>query len=213
MTAQISVHLDNYLAYLLGFRFAYFTAREKLASQRGKEINLAEFAILHSKGGRRLPLWIRSIHDEPKRNGGTPARSDGLINKYDLRDFYDSLVEQISRYKIVPKTRIETLASYLAGQVSARVSTLADFAGIGTSTARNWLRLCAEHQILEPFHTMHESFFLNVRLIELTIDGNLKSSAYFEANFAKDLAALRKRRDWIAESPIGYFYGQHDRVF
>jgi len=205
MTSLISAQLDNYMNNLARFRNAYFVAREKYSSRNSRELNLAEFAILHSRGGRRLPLWVRTIE--------LSSSLECVITKHELRDFYDHLVEQIGKYKIVPKTRVEILASYLAGQISAGVTTLADYAGIGTSTARNWLRNCAEHEILEPFHTFHESYFLNVNLIGLVIDGNQKISDYFAANFARDLASLRKRKDWLNESQLGYFYGSPEPVF
>lgn len=201
MPSQISLHIEGYLQHFKRFRAAYFAAREKILARGIKDLNLAEFAVLHSRGGRRVPLWLRATAENPD----TPAEC--VITKHDLRDFYDYIFEQISQDRIVPKTKIETLSVYLTGQICARVSTLSDFAGIGTSTARNWLRLCAEHQIVEPFHTAHESFFLNMRLIELVIDGRGSASQFFAAQFGRDLAMLRRRKDWMAESPIASFYG------
>ena len=61
MTSLISAQLDNYMNNLARFRNAYFVAREKYSSRNSRELNLAEFAILHSRGGRRLPLWVRTI--------------------------------------------------------------------------------------------------------------------------------------------------------
>jgi hypothetical protein len=201
MPSQISLHIEGYLQHFKRFRAAYFVAREKMLTRGIKDLNLAEFAVLHSRGGRRVPLWLRATAE----HSDTPAEC--VITKHDLRDFYDHLFELISKHRIVPKTKIETLATYLVGQVCARVSTLSDFAGIGTSTARNWLRLCAEHQLLEPFRTAHESFFLNMRLIELVIDGRSSESQFFAAQFGSDLEILRRRKDWMAESPIASFYG------
>jgi len=203
MRSQFSALLGQYRDDLLRYRRVVLQVQEMLIQRRRKPLNLAEFAILHVRGGRRVPLWIRSLDLKPAQN----LRDDQELELGQIQENYDALKEKISYFAVVPKTKTGVLSLFLAGNIVARGQSLADFAGISLATAHNWLRRSVDIGILDLFHSGHEIFYLNLDLIEIALDGQGVPTGQTKSRLQSDLNELRNRKDWLAESSIANFYG------
>jgi hypothetical protein len=203
MRTQFSTLTTQYLEDLLRFRQVVVEVQELLSQRKRKPLNLTEFAILYVRGGRRVPLWIRSI--AYKKSQHLNGNDDLELSQ--IQDICELLKDKISYFSVVPKTKIGVLSLYLAGQLVARGQSLSDFAGVSLATAHNWLRKSADVGILEVFHSGHEIFYLHLDLIETVLEGYSSPIGQTRTRLQSDLSELRNRSDWLAESSIANFYG------
>lgn len=203
MRSQFSTLLGQYREDLYKFRTLVVQVQEMLSQRKRKPLNLAEFAVLHVRGGRRIPLWIRSI--DLKQADSSQLRQELAMSQ--IQEHYDLLKEKITYFSVVPRTKCGLLSLFLAGQIVARGQSLADFAGVSLATAHNWLRKSVDAGILEIFHSGHEIFYLNLDLIEIALAGYAAPTGETKIRLQSDLNQLRNRRDWLAESAIANFYG------
>lgn len=203
MPELISQVVAGYLTQLMKFRGTLLGVQKDLQARGRPQLNLAEFVLGYCRGGRRFPIWMLKIDDSIHSR---PYSIDNLT-AHGLRDFYDTVLDLLSKSEVVPKTKCPTLAAYLTGKMCATASTLSQFAGISNSTAHVWLKRCSEIGILERFQTVHEFFYFNPRLIELTIIGFNSDDERFTGEIRREIAELRKRRNWFEQSPSFSFYG------
>ncbi len=203
MSELIGQLADNYCKQLLKFRGVFLGVQNELQSRGRTRLNIAEFVIGYSRGGRRFPLWMINIDASIY---GRPFSIDDLTT-HGLRDYYSKMLGLVKNRKLVPNSKAAILAAYLSGKICATAASLSEFAGIGISTAHIWLKRSAEIGILEKFQTYHEIFYLNPRLIELALTGTNEMDERFATGIVQGIAELRKRRDWLSESSIFSFYG------
>lgn len=203
MSEIIGQVVEGYCKQLLKFRGIFLGVQNELQFRGRTRLNIAEFVLGYSRGGRRFPLWMANIDASIY---GRPFSVDDLTS-HGLRDFYSKTLERVNDRKLVPKTKAPTLAAYLSGRICASAASLSEFAGIGISTAHIWLKRSAEIGILEIFQTYHEVFYLHPRLIEIALTGSNQADDRFVSGITRGIAELRQRGDWLAESPIFSFYG------
>lgn len=205
MTDAAKSQFDQFLSSLNHFRNVYLEVNESQVARNKTPLNIPEFALLHVRGGRRVPLWIRSIRSKtPKADSQFFETKSG-----DIQKLFIQVLEAIRYFRVIPSTRSATLASYVSGNLIASAKSLADFAGIGVSTAHVWLRKCHEIGLLHVFSTSHEIYYINVTLIELVLTGREAKGGLFQLKILADLEKLRARKDWLAESAVLSFYNHY----
>lgn len=200
MPLQLWDLLTIHLRALMRFRGTYLRAQEVMAN-RGR-FNIPEFAMVHTRGGRRVPLWMKNIDAEViNSSSNLPA-----LELSQLQDYYAQILDSIKYFAIVPKTKASILAQYLIGAVCGSAQQLSDFAGVSLSTAHNWLRECSEIKILMDFRSAHEVFYLHPSLIELALTNRITKNGNFKIEFNKSIELLYDRRNWLEESKLASFY-------
>lgn len=191
---------SNYQRNLMKFRGVYL-GTSRIMVNRGR-FNVAEFAMVYTRGGRRVPQWMKTFDTrELNARSGMP---DLEISQ--IEDLFVDLRENIRYFALVPNTKANILAEYLAGTVCATAQSLSDFAGISLSTARSWLSKCSDRNLLCDFRSKHETFYLNANLIELALTGQVNTISFFKTEFQKSLELLFAKRNWLDESKLASFY-------
>ena len=201
MQRNFEYQSDSYLATLMDYRARYLAARARFSAKKMGQPNIPELAVLLARGGMRLPQWLKSVNVELE-NLRQPLQH---FDERDLHHHFDRVRRQLLINRVVPKTKIDLLTSYLCGQTCATALSLCSFAGIAKSTAHKWLGRCAVIGLVEIFQTVHEVFYLQPQLIQLVLIGTSDSQSLFRTDFNRDLSQLRARRDaWLQTSKLAH---------
>lgn len=199
METDFRILATSHLAKLLFFRGAYLGTLERLKHQRLGRVNIAELVVLITRGGRRVPPWIRNLKTS-EINAEFPLQE---LSEYELHKYFDEICGMLALYRVVPGTKNRLFATYLTGQVCATAGSLTKFAGISKSTAHKWLHRCFEFKLLEVFETEHEIYYLQPALMQLVIVGTTEPRHLFRYEFQEDLAELRRRsKYWLQRSKL-----------
>lgn len=181
------------------FRFLYLEIRDAWSGRRSSHLNPVELAVVLTRGGRRVPYWLRALRTEVA-SSKFPLHD---LNEALLHKHFHEIEELLSIHRVVPKTKRRLFATYLAGQVCATASSLVDFAGIAHSTAHKWLYRCTEFKLLEVFQTDHEVFYLQPALLQLVLVGTTEKQHLMRFHLEDELAELRRRsRNWLQMSAL-----------
>ncbi len=204
MDTEFELLASKYLDSIYRFRAKYLGARERLKFLNRGSVNLAEFTVLVTKGGDRVPKWLRQI-DHKDMQLQIPLHE---ISKGDLLANFQDVRNNLYRHKIVPKTKNRLFATYLSGELCPTAASLSRFAGIARSTAHIWLHRCAQYKLLDEFETEREVYYLNAALIQIALTGSLSKSSLFLQGYLEDLARLKRRkRNWLATSNLVVRFG------
>lgn len=186
---------EIFVPALQKFREAY-----SLAVDRRISFNLCELAVLHQRGGRRVPTWAtRRIESRPTalsfRNSLPPITTQLL---FDLRH---DLQRKIFIDRVIPRTKAQVFATFLASNICATAEGLAGHAGMTLKTARNWLRQAERAGLVARFNGGHEVFYLNFELLCLVTEGQRLHPAFLASRVA-ELSDLNSRNNWLNRSRI-----------
>jgi hypothetical protein len=163
------------------------------------KVNIAEFAVITACGDSRLPRWMKTI-ESLSIFEEFPLQP---ITLHDLVARFVLIKAELELHRIVPKTKSQLLASYLAGTTCATAESLRKFASITKTTAHSWLNRCVEHKLLDVFETRRDKYFLNPALMQLALIGHSDSRSIFYREYLDDLAMLRRRKNyWLATSKL-----------
>lgn len=199
METDFKILTSSHIAQLMTFRGLYLGAMERLKSRRLGRVNIVELVVLLTRGGRRVPLWLRTL-DSNEANVEFPLQE---LNELEVHKYFENLCFQLRIHRVVPRTKHRLFASYLSGQVCATAASLTAFAGISKSTAHKWLYRCVEFKLLNVFETGHEIFYIQPALVQLVIVGTTEPKHVFRYDFDEDLADLRRRSAfWLQRSKL-----------
>lgn len=198
MESNFSFESSRHFYKLVDFRRLYLDARDSY-SRRSTKVNIPELAVLIARGGTRVPYWIRSLI----ASKSTHERPFQEITKQLIFEHYLWLTTQIRLHRIVPRTKAEKFALYLAGEVCATAESLIEFIGLANSTAHRWLQRAAKAGLLDEFRTDHEVYYLQPKLLQLALVGNVDPDNLFTFDYRDQLAQLRARRhNWLQTSNL-----------
>lgn len=199
METDFDLMASSHVIRLQIFQDLFQTTKSVFESKSNRQLNIAELAVLLSRGGRRLPHWLRSeLHFKPSQ-----VRPLHQITEQQIYSYYLSLLQKIRANRIVPNTRSNLFATYLTGQVCANSKSLSAFAGISISSAHRWLQRAVECDILDTFKSDHEVYYLQPDLLQLVIVGKVNRESIFHYELLDDLSRLRRRsHNWLQTSKL-----------
>jgi hypothetical protein len=204
MDTEFESLTDKYLDSIYKYRAKYLGARERFRLLNRGDVNVAEFTVLITRGGDRIPIWLRQLNHK-EMHLQFPLHE---ISKGDLLARYQETRSSLYRHKIVPKTKNRLFAAYLSGELCPTAASLSRFAGIARSTAHIWLHRCAQYKLLDEFETEREIYYLNAPLIQIALVGSSSKSSLFLQDYFRDLANLRQRKhSWLATSKLVVRFG------
>lgn len=199
METDFNVLATSHLAKLMIFRGSYLGAMRRLKYQRRGRVNVAELAVILTRGGRRVPLWIRNL----SISGVNQEYPLHQLSEHQLHKYFDHVCRLLTLHRVVPRTKNLIFAAYLTGQVCATADSLCKFAGIARSTAHKWLSRCVEFKLLETFQTEHEVYYVQPALMQLVLVGSTEPKHIFRYEFEDDLAELQGRSSmWLERSKL-----------
>lgn len=199
METDFNLLASSHVTKLEIFRGYYLGVMEHLSRERLGKVNSAELAVLLTRGGRRIPTWMRSMSTK-EVNLDFPLQE---LTEQQLHRYFAELQATLLLHRVVPKTKITLFATYLAGHVCANGESLTRFAGIAKSTAHKWLSRCTEFGLLEIFQTEHEIYYVHPALMQLVMVGSTEQKHLYRHEFMLDLAELRRRsRFWLQRSRL-----------
>jgi hypothetical protein len=191
MHPDLDSRLINSIPSLLRLQNFFLVASERhLSSQRrmGRSLplpNFAEIALISCRPKPRLAAWLISANTCP-----TPSTS---LSVSDLLTLRNQLKVSLTESRVVPKTKMPTLVTYLSLSPCPTVSNLAEFAGIHPSRAKVWLRRATDLSILKCHRKSNELIFLNLDLVSMLADASQELVAE-QFDFAVS------RPDWLKHS-------------
>lgn len=165
-------------------------AHSNRRAQLGRTPNLAEFCLVATRGESRLALWLQR---DFRHDASVFSAIDVLELRVQFVGLLDDESTKNSRATLVPASKLELLATYLAITPCPTVSSLSRFAGIHVSRARVWLKRLSQASIIRGHSRPNELFFLNTllvsRLFRISPD---RLNAQFDVTVAK--------LDWLKRS-------------
>lgn len=210
METEFSLLATSHIAKLMIFRGSYLGVMEKLKNNRIGRVNVVELVVLLTRGGRRIPAWIRNINTR-EINEEFPLRD---LSEHELHKYFDDVRRNLTLHRVVPDTKNQLFATYLTGQVCATARSLGAFAGISKSTAHKWLYRCVEFKLLDVFATEHEVYYVQPALMQLVLVGTTDPKNLFRYELQDDLAELRRRSsNWLQRSKLVQRFDQDLRTY
>jgi len=171
-------------------KFFLVASQRHLSSQRhmGRSQplpNFAEIALISCRPKPRLAAWLISASKCP-----TPSTS---LSVSDLLILRNQLKVSLTESRVVPKTKMPTLVTYLSLSPCPTVSNLAEFSGIHPSRAKVWLQRATDLSILKCHRKSNELIFLNLNLVSM-----LASTS--QELLAEQFDFAVSRQDWLRRS-------------
>ena len=146
--------------------------------------NMVELALVASRGSKRLVGWLQVPN---------LALQSAQVQVVELLKLRARFADTLCSRQIVPSTRIDCLATYLAVHPCPSVATLSDFAEIDRQTARKWIKTLAREGLLCLKATPRDLHAINPELLSLL-------SAVSTAAIRQQFEALIRNRHWLKDS-------------
>lgn len=159
--------------------------------------NLAELAIIYCRPRPRLAPWLASPNP-----GSSPASSPASsltahpstsLSVSDLLILRHEFIRRLTARGVVPKTKLQTLATYLAVTPCPTISNLSAFACVHPSRAKVWLQRLTDLTLLKCHKTPNELVFLNLHLVSALADMTPES-------IGEQFESTVSRRQWLKRS-------------
>lgn len=119
--------------------------------------NLVELAIAYARSPNRMAYWLTRQ---------TSAKTI-TIDLHALLELRADFQAKLADLKIIPQSRTEQVATYLASTACPTTGDLASFAEIHANTARRWLLRMRARGLLLVNATVNEIFCANVPVLTL----------------------------------------------
>lgn len=145
-------------------------------------VNLAELVLVASRGSRRLPPWLLR-----SQNSQTGVAIEALL---EIRAQFS---KKICESKVVPRTKVGLLATYLSVSACPSVSSLVEFASIQPNRARLWLRRLSGAGLVLLLSTPNELICLNHELVA-------RLAGETPDEIAEQFQQLRRKPRWLRDS-------------
>jgi hypothetical protein len=144
--------------------------RLSMQSRMGRSLpspNLAELALIYCRPRPRLAPWLTGANlvANPNLVSTPTAYSSTTLSVSDLLILRNELTRRLTARGVVPKTKLLTLATYLAVTPCPTISHLSAFACIHPSRAKVWLQRVTDLSLLKCHKKPNELIFLNLHLV------------------------------------------------
>ncbi|MFM6963899.1 MAG: hypothetical protein ACKOWJ_06560 [Micrococcales bacterium] len=161
--------------------------------------NTLEFLVVVTHGGRAVHPSISRIDVETVFEKPMDEYAIAENAVYRLQELFQVEIEKL---RLVPRTRVRVFAEYLATTPCATARTLAQHAGIATTTAHRWLAKATGARLLDRFASLNENFYFNRDAIRELFSHSNVAREVFNSLYAAELRELRAMPDWIRQSRL-----------
>jgi hypothetical protein len=173
MHPDLDLQLIREIPALLRMQRHFWLALDRrlsMQSRMGRSLpspNLAELALIYCRPRPRLAPWLTGANlvANPNLVSTPTAYSSTTLSVSDLLILRNELTRRLTARGVVPKTKLLTLATYLAVTPCPTISHLSAFACIHPSRAKVWLQRVTDLSLLKCHKKPNELIFLNLHLV------------------------------------------------
>lgn len=186
-------HMDEVLA--AASPLALFGRRLRALVDRMPDVNVVEAMIVLSRGGSRMAPWVRALTRPDAFEDVEPLANNVVLS------LFNATFADIRNYRVIPATRSEVFAVFLATNICSTSHQLADACGISIQTAITWMFKAEEVNLVAKASVAGTNYYIHTKPFDQIWFGEFWNSAR-GLNLPAKCQALIADSDWLENSRL-----------